>query len=163
VVDGQTHGNIALGVGQALLEEVVYDADGRILTDSYGTYPIPRAMTLPNLETARTETPTKVNPIGAKGAGDVSNPPVAPAIVNAILDALADLGVRSVEMPATPERVWRAMNAGAAHAAKGAAGKGASAKVGARAAAAANGAAGKTAAGKPATRKAAARTGGSRS
>jgi aerobic carbon-monoxide dehydrogenase large subunit len=111
VVDGQTHGNIALGVGQALLEEVKYDRDGRILTDSYGTYPIPRASTLPTLETERTVTPTNVNPIGAKGAGDVSNPAVAPAIVNAIVDALSDLGVRDIDMPATPERVWRAMNA----------------------------------------------------
>jgi len=113
VVEGQTHGNIALGVGQALLEEVVYDVDGRILTDSYATYPIPRASTLPTLETERTVTPTTVNPMGAKGAGDVSNPAVAPAIVNAIVDALSDLGIRHVDTPATPERVWRAMSTAA--------------------------------------------------
>jgi carbon-monoxide dehydrogenase large subunit len=110
VVEGQTHGNIALGVGQALLEQVIYDDDGRILTDSYGTYPIPRASMLPPFETERTVTPTTVNPLGAKGAGDVSNPPVAPAIVNAICDALSDLGVRDIDMPATPEKVWRAMS-----------------------------------------------------
>jgi aerobic carbon-monoxide dehydrogenase large subunit len=109
VVDGQTHGNIALGVGQALLEQVVYDDDGGILTDSYGTYPIPRASMLPEFETERTVTPSTANPLGVKGAGDVSNPPVAPAIVNAICDALSDLGVRSIDMPATPEKVWRAM------------------------------------------------------
>jgi carbon-monoxide dehydrogenase large subunit len=111
VVEGQQHGSIALGVGQALLEEVMYDADGQLLTDSYSTYPIPRATTLPILETDRTVTPTPVNPLGAKGAGDVSNPAAAPAVINAIVDALADLGVRNIEMPATPERVWRAMNA----------------------------------------------------
>jgi carbon-monoxide dehydrogenase large subunit len=89
---------------------VIYDDDGRILTDSYGTYPIPRASMLPPFETERTVTPTTVNPLGAKGAGDVSNPPVAPAIVNAICDALSDLGVRDIDMPATPEKVWRAMS-----------------------------------------------------
>ena len=109
VVDGQTHGNIALGVGQALLEQVVYDDEGRIVTDSYATYPIPRASMLPEFETERTVTPSTANPLGVKGAGDVSNPPVAPAIVNAICDALSDLGVRSIDMPATPEKVWRAM------------------------------------------------------
>ncbi|MFN8621800.1 MAG: molybdopterin-dependent oxidoreductase [Chloroflexota bacterium] len=111
VVDGQTHGNIALGVGQALLEEVRYDADGRLLTDSFATYPIPRASTLPSFETERTETPSPVNPLGAKGAGDVSNPAVAPAVVNAVVNALADLGIEDIATPATPERVWRALQA----------------------------------------------------
>ena len=109
VVDGQTHGNIALGVGQALLEQVVYGEDGRILTDTYGSYPIPRASIFPELETERTETATPVNPLGAKGAGDVSNPPVSPAIINAICDALSDLGIKDIDMPATPEKVWQAM------------------------------------------------------
>jgi carbon-monoxide dehydrogenase large subunit len=113
VVDGQTHGNILLGVGQALYEEVVYDADGALLTDSYSTYPIAKASRLPSFELDRTETPTPHNPLGAKGAGDVSNPAVAPAVVNAVCDALADLGVTHLDMPLRPDRVWRAISSGA--------------------------------------------------
>lgn len=109
VVDGQTHGNIALGVGQALLEEAIYDSEGHILTDSFMSYAIPKASDMPSFELDRTVTPTPTNPLGAKGAGDVSNPPVAPAIVNAICDALSDLGVRHIDTPATPEKIWRAM------------------------------------------------------
>ncbi len=116
VVDGQTHGNIALGVGQALLEEAVYGGDGQILTDSFSTYAIPKASQLPSFELARTVTPTPHNPLGAKGAGDVSNPAVAPAIVNAVCDALSDLGIRDLEMPLRPEKVWRAMREASAHA-----------------------------------------------
>ena len=111
VVDAQTHGNIALGIGQALYEEVVFDADGALLTDSYSTYPLVRASQLPDFELARTETPTPNNPLGAKGAGDVSNPAVAPAIVNAVCNAL---GVDDIDMPLRPDRVWRAMAAAAA-------------------------------------------------
>jgi carbon-monoxide dehydrogenase large subunit len=108
VVDAQTHGNIGLGVGQALLEEVVYDEDGALLTDSYSTYPLIRATQLPDFELDRTETPTPNNPLGAKGAGDVSNPAVAPAVVNAVCNAL---GVDHIDMPLRPDRVWRAMTA----------------------------------------------------
>jgi len=106
VVDAQTHGNIGLGVSQALLEEVVHDEGGALLTDSYSTYPLIRATQLPDFELDRTETPTPNNPLGAKGAGDVSNPAVAPAIVNAVCDAL---GVDHIDMPLRPDRVWRAM------------------------------------------------------
>jgi len=111
VVDGQTHGNITLGVGQALQEEVLYDPNGQILTDTFRTYAVPRASQLPALELERTVTPTPTNPMGAKGAGDISNPPVAPAIVNAICDALADLGIEHIEMPVRPEKVWQAIAA----------------------------------------------------
>jgi carbon-monoxide dehydrogenase large subunit len=107
VVDAQTHGNIGLGVSQALLEEVVHDEDGALLTDSYSTYPLIRATALPDFELDRTETPTPNNPLGAKGAGDVSNPAVAPAVVNAVCDAL---GIDHIEMPLRPDRVWQAMN-----------------------------------------------------
>jgi carbon-monoxide dehydrogenase large subunit len=107
VVDGQTHGNIALGIGQALFEEVVYDNNGQILTDSYSKYVIPKASQMPSFELERTVTPSPTNPLGTKGAGDVSNPPVAPAIVNAICDALSDLGIKHIEMPITPEKVWQ--------------------------------------------------------
>ena len=110
VVDGQTHGNIILGVGQALYEEVAYGPDGTLLTDSYSTYPIVRASRVPSFELERTETPTPHNPLGAKGAGDVSNPAVAPAVVNAVCDALADLGVTHLDMPLRPDRVWRALS-----------------------------------------------------
>jgi carbon-monoxide dehydrogenase large subunit len=109
VVDAQTHGNIALGLGQALLEEVVYDREGRILTDSFSSYAMPRAADLPHLEIDRTVTPSPVNPLGAKGAGDTSNPPVAVAIVNAVRDALVGLGVREMDMPLRPEKVWQAL------------------------------------------------------
>ena len=110
VVDGQTHGNIHLGISEALYESTIYDDNGQLLSDDYTTYPIARASGLPNFELDRTVTPTPHNPLGAKGAGDVSNPPVAPAIVNAVCNALSDLGVRHLDMPLTPEKVWRAMN-----------------------------------------------------
>jgi carbon-monoxide dehydrogenase large subunit len=109
VVEGQTHGNITLGIGQALYEQVVYDPQGQILTDSYATYALPKASALPAFELDRTVTPSPTNSLGAKGAGDVSNPPVAPAIVNAICDALADLGIKHIDMPVTPEKVWQAI------------------------------------------------------
>jgi carbon-monoxide dehydrogenase large subunit len=113
VVEGQMHGNIALGIGQALWEQAVYDSHGQLLTDSFMTYAMPRASRLPNFELDRTVTPTPHNPLGAKGAGDVSNPAVAPAIVNAICDALADLGVKHIDMPVTSEKIWRILRDGA--------------------------------------------------
>jgi carbon-monoxide dehydrogenase large subunit len=97
-----------LGIGQALWEQVVFDENGAILTDSYSTYPLVRASQLPDFDLARTETPTPNNPLGAKGAGDVANPAVAPAIVNAVCDAV---GVDHIDMPLRPERVWRALEA----------------------------------------------------
>ena len=87
VVDGQMHGNIALGVGQALFEGAVYDRDGLLLTGDLTNYAIPRATDMPSFELDRTVTPTPLNPLGAKGAGDVANPAVPPAIVNAVCDA----------------------------------------------------------------------------
>jgi aerobic carbon-monoxide dehydrogenase large subunit len=109
VVEGQVHGNIALGIGQALLEQAVYDSSGQLLTDGFLTYAMPRATHMPNFELDRTVTPTPHNPLGAKGAGDVSNPAVAPAIVNAICDALTDLGIKHIDMPVTSEKIWRIM------------------------------------------------------
>ena len=108
VVDGQTYGNIVLGVGQALAEEARYDPEtGMVLTTDFDTYHIPRAGWLPDIELIRTETPSPSNPLGAKGAGDVSNPPVAPAVVNAICDALAAQGIRHIDMPVTPAKLWQ--------------------------------------------------------
>jgi carbon-monoxide dehydrogenase large subunit len=109
VVEGQMHGSIAFGIGPALTEAVKYDEHGRLVTRDFRTYGLPRASQMPQFTLDRTETPTPVNPMGAKGAGDVSNPAVAPAIINAICDALADKGVRHMDIPATPEKVWRAM------------------------------------------------------
>ena len=114
VVDGQTFGNVALGIGQALAEEARYDPDtGMVLTTDFDTYAIARAGWLPAIELLRTETPSPSNPLGAKGAGDVSNPPVAPAIVNAICDALTGFGVKHVDMPVTPEKIWGLVHANA--------------------------------------------------
>ena len=110
VVSGQTYGNIVLGIGQALSEEAKYSSEtGQVLSDDLDTYTIPRSGWLPKIELFRTETPSPSNPLGAKGAGDVSNPPVAPAMVNAICDALSDFGVVHIDMPVTPEKIWEIM------------------------------------------------------
>ena len=109
VVDAQTHGNIALGIGQALFEEAIYDSNGQILTDNFMKYAIPRATQIPGFELDRTVTPTPTNPLGAKGAGDVSNPAAAPAIANAVFDALFDLGIKHIDTPLKHEKIWRAM------------------------------------------------------
>ncbi|GAA4465363.1 molybdopterin-dependent oxidoreductase [Nibrella saemangeumensis] len=112
VVDGQSYGNIALGIGQALSEEARYDPEtGLVITKDFDSYQIPRAGWLPKIELLRTETPSASNPLGAKGAGDVSNPPVAPAIVNAICNALAEQGVEHIDMPITPEKIWQVLHA----------------------------------------------------
>jgi carbon-monoxide dehydrogenase large subunit len=109
IVDGQMQGNIAFGIGPAVMEQVVYNEQGQLLTHDLKTYAVPRPGSIPNLELDRTVTPTPINPLGAKGAGDVSQPAAAPAVVNAICDALADLGVRHIDVPATPEKIWRIM------------------------------------------------------
>jgi carbon-monoxide dehydrogenase large subunit len=109
IVEGQMHGNIAFGIGPALMEQVVYDDQGQLLTANFQTYPIPRPSIMPEFELDRTVTPTTVNRMGAKGAGDVSQPAVAPALVNAICDALSDFGVRHLDIPVTTEKIWRAM------------------------------------------------------
>lgn len=106
LVDGQTHGNLHLGISQALVEAVVYDAEGQIATDSFLSYAITRASELPLFETDRTVTPTPHSPMGAKGAGDVAVNGVPPAIVSAVCNAI---GVRHLDMPLTPEKVWRAL------------------------------------------------------
>jgi carbon-monoxide dehydrogenase large subunit len=106
---GQVHGGIAQGAAQALFEEVVYDETGSPLTSSLGTYGFPSAAELPSYETSHTETPTPRNPLGAKGIGEAGTIGSIPAVQNAVVDALAHLGVRHLDMPATPERVWRAI------------------------------------------------------
>ena len=107
---GQIHGGIAQGVGQALMEEVVYDpASGQLLTASFMEYAMPRADTLPDLVIGSNPVPTAANLLGAKGAGEAGTVGALPAVMNAVLDALAPLGVRHLDMPATPDRVWQAI------------------------------------------------------
>jgi len=108
--EGQMHGGIAQGAGQALLEHSVYDADGQLLTGSFMDYAMPRADLLPDLHTAFDQSvPSQLNPLGAKGVGEAGCHGATPAVVNAVLDALAERGVAALDMPVTPERVWRAL------------------------------------------------------
>jgi aerobic carbon-monoxide dehydrogenase large subunit len=111
IVDGQVHGGIVQGVAQALWESAVYDENGQLQTSSLMEYPVPRAESIPPIELDRTETPTDVNPLGVKGAGETGTIASTPAVVNAVVDALAPLGIRHLDMPLTPERVWTAMQA----------------------------------------------------
>jgi aerobic carbon-monoxide dehydrogenase large subunit len=113
LVRGQQHGGIAQGIAQALLEEVVFDDVGNPVTGTLATYLMPSAAELPPLEAANTQTPSGVNPLGAKGIGESGSIGSTPAVQNAVVDALAHLGVRHVDLPCSPERVWRAMRAAA--------------------------------------------------
>ncbi len=106
LVEGQQHGGIAAGVGQALFEEVRYDVDGNPVTSNLADYGIPSAAELPSFETHSTETPTPLNPLGAKGIGEAATIGATPAVQNAVIDAVAHLGVRHIDLPCTPERVW---------------------------------------------------------
>jgi carbon-monoxide dehydrogenase large subunit len=109
IVDGQAHGGLAHGIGQALLEECVYDEDGQLVTGSFMSYCMPRAADLPSFKVGNHVTACTHNPIGIKGVGEVGAIGVPPAVINAVLDALAPLGVTDIDMPATPEKVWRAI------------------------------------------------------
>jgi aerobic carbon-monoxide dehydrogenase large subunit len=111
LAEGQIHGGIAQGVAQALYEEMAYDEDGNCLTGSLTSYAMPTAAELPNFETARTETPSPLNPLGAKGIGESGAIGATPAVWNAVVDAISHLGVDNVDMPATPQRVWLAIQA----------------------------------------------------
>jgi carbon-monoxide dehydrogenase large subunit len=111
LAEGQVHGGLAQGIAQALFEEFAYDADGTPLTATLADYLVPSAAELVSFETARTETPTPLNPLGAKGIGESGTIGSTPAVHNAVVDAVAHLGVRHVDMPCTPERVWRAIRA----------------------------------------------------
>ena len=110
IVDGQIHGGLAQGIGQALLEGVQYDNTGQLVNGSYMDYAMPRADDLPSFETDRKTTPCPHNPLGVKGAGEAGAIGSTPAVVNAVMNALWHKGVRDLEMPLTPERVWKAMN-----------------------------------------------------
>lgn len=111
ILHGQAHGGIAAGVGQALWERCRYDGDGQLLSATLMDYALPRAADLPAFATALSEVPSTSNPLGLRGGGEGGTTPALAALVNALVDALAELGVEHVEMPATPERVWRAIRA----------------------------------------------------
>lgn len=110
IVDGQLHGGIAQGVAQALFERGVYDDNGQLVTGTLMDYAIPVASSLPSYELDRTVTPSPVNPMGVKGAGEAGTIGSAQAVMNAVIDALAPFGVKHLQMPATAERVWKAMH-----------------------------------------------------
>lgn len=109
IVDGQVHGGVASGIAHALMEEFVYDADGNPQTANFMDYGIASAAELPSFERLPLETPTPRNPLGAKGIGESGTIGATPAVQNAVIDALAHLGVRHIEIPTLPERVWTAM------------------------------------------------------
>lgn len=110
LVEGQVHGGVASGIAQALVEEFAYDADGNPITANFMDYALVSAAELPSFERIAQETPTPRNPLGAKGIGESGTIGATPAVQHAVIDALAHLGVRHVDIPTTPERVWRAMN-----------------------------------------------------
>ncbi len=110
LAEGQRHGGIAQGVAQALLEEVVYDAEGNPLTGTLADYAAISAAELPSFELVGSETPTDINPLGAKGIGEAGTIGSVPAVQNAVIDALSHLGVRHIDMPLTPSRVWAAID-----------------------------------------------------
>jgi aerobic carbon-monoxide dehydrogenase large subunit len=115
LVTGQAHGGIVQGIGQALLESTVYDEHGQLLTGSYMDYALPRATDAPMFESAFHPVPAKTNPLGAKGCGEAGCAGGLPSVMNAVIDALSGYGIRHIDMPATAERVWRAIHADRAH------------------------------------------------
>ncbi|MDQ6782715.1 MAG: xanthine dehydrogenase family protein molybdopterin-binding subunit [Actinomycetota bacterium] len=114
IVEGQLHGGIVQGAAQALLEEAIYDDDGNLLTATLMDYMVPSATEFPSFVLDHTVTPSPVNPMGVKGVGEAGTIGAAPAVMNAIIDALRPLGITNMEMPASPNRVWSAINAAAA-------------------------------------------------
>ncbi len=112
IVEGQVQGGVAQGIGQALLEACVYDAQGQLVSGSLMDYQMPRAEDLPMSSVANHVTLCTHNPLGVKGCGEVGAIGSPPAVINAVVDALKDYGVRHVEMPATPAKIWGIINAG---------------------------------------------------
>jgi len=112
IVEGQVHGGLAQGIAQALFEEAVYDDSGNLTTGTFVDYTPPSAADLPSFTTDRTETPSTRNPLGVKGVGEAGTIASTPAVINAVVDALRPFGVNDIRMPATPERVWRAIHGG---------------------------------------------------
>jgi carbon-monoxide dehydrogenase large subunit len=109
LVDGQVMGGIAQGVAQALYEELIYDETGGVLTGTLMDYVLPKADQIPSVTMLHTHTPTLLNPLGVKGIGEAATIGSTPALVNAILDALAPYGIRHLDMPLTPRKLWHAL------------------------------------------------------
>ena len=114
LLKGQIVGGVAQGVGQILMEDIRFDDAGQMLTGSFMDYAIPRATDISAVAVKSNPVPTRTNPLGVKGAGEAGCVGAMPAVANALVDALSHLGVRHVEMPATPERLWRAIRNGSA-------------------------------------------------
>jgi aerobic carbon-monoxide dehydrogenase large subunit len=114
IVEGQVHGGVAQGIAQALFEDAVYDESGNLISGSFSEYLMPSSADLPSITTDRTETPATTHPLGVKGVGEAGTIASTPAVVNAVVDALRPRGVNDIQMPLTPERVWRAANSGGA-------------------------------------------------
>jgi carbon-monoxide dehydrogenase large subunit len=112
LVDGQVHGGLAQGIGQALWEEMVYDANGQLVTGSLMDYAVPKAHQFCWFDNESTETRTPVNPLGVKGVGEAGTIGSTPAVVNSVVDALAPFGVRHIDMPLKPEKIWKLMREG---------------------------------------------------
>ena len=112
IVEGQIHGGLAQGIGQAMIEEAVYSEDGQLLTGSYMDYALPRAIDFPRFELEATVTPTPCNPLGAKGVGEAGTLGATPCIVNAAVDALSEFGVKHIDMMLRPEKLWRIIQGG---------------------------------------------------
>ncbi len=112
IVAGQVHGGVAQGLGQALWEEAVYDDNGQLVTGELTDYAVPKAHMMPWIESSHTVTPSPVNPLGVKGVGEAGTIGCTPAVVNSVVDALSHLGVRHIDMPLTPEKIWKLVQAG---------------------------------------------------
>jgi carbon-monoxide dehydrogenase large subunit len=111
LVEGQLHGGVLQGIGQALLERTVYDAEGQLVTGSLMDYALPRADAAPDFVFVSRPVPAKTNPLGAKGCGEAGCAGSLPAVTNALVDALSTYGILHIDMPATPQAVWRAIAA----------------------------------------------------
>ena len=112
IVAGQVHGGVAQGLGQALWEQAVYDDNGQLVSGEFTDYALPRAHMMPWIESTHTETPSPVNPLGVKGVGEAGTIGCSPAVVNSVVDALSHLGVRHIDMPLTPEKIWKLIQTG---------------------------------------------------
>jgi carbon-monoxide dehydrogenase large subunit len=111
IVEGQLHGGVVQGIGQALMENTIYDSDGQLLTGSFMDYPMPRAADVPSFVLADHPVPATTNPLGVKGCGEAGCAGALTSVMNAVIDALADRGIRHLDMPLTPAKIWQALQA----------------------------------------------------